>query len=338
MAVWLVRAGRYGEREDLALERGVVVIGWEELPDLSHINSREALQALMEQAYPHAKRNTIANWLGQVWTFIHRIQEGDLVVLPLKRRSAIAIGQITGPYQYRPDFPEDARHTRPVNWLQTDIPRSAFDQDILYSLGAFMTVCRIRRNNAEERIKAILEGRKPATSLPKGEPEIEEGEAPVDLETYARDLIRQYIGRKFRGHDLERLVAAVLRAQGYKVLLPPVGADGGVDIVAGRGPMGFDPPRLCVQVKSSDHPQDIKVLRELQGVMKHFGAEQGLLVSWGGFKSTALNEARRVFFEIRLWDADDLLDALLDNYDRLPEDLRAELPLKRIWTLVPEEE
>jgi len=47
--------------------------------------------------------------------------------------------------------------------------------------------------------------------------------------------------------------------------------------------------------------------------------------------------AGRLFFEIRLWDSGDLVDVLLENYERLPEDLKAELPLKRIWTLVPEE-
>jgi hypothetical protein len=29
---------------------------------------------------------------------------------------------------------------------------------------------------------------------------------------------------------------------------------------------------------------------------------------------------------------------LLEQYERLPEDLRAELPLKRVWTLVLEEQ
>jgi restriction system protein len=48
-------------------------------------------------------------------------------------------------------------------------------------------------------------------------------------------------------------------------------------------------------------------------------------------------EARQRFFEIRLWDAGDLVEALLEQYDRLPEDLKAELPLKRIWLLIPDE-
>jgi len=40
MAVWMVRAGRGGEREDVALREGLAVIGWDELPDLSTMTSR----------------------------------------------------------------------------------------------------------------------------------------------------------------------------------------------------------------------------------------------------------------------------------------------------------
>lgn len=89
-------------------------------------------------------------------------------------------------------------------------------------------------------------------------------------------------------------------------------------------------------MKSSEDPLDVKVLRELQGVLKNFGAEQGLLVSWGGFKTSVIKEAQCIFFDIRLWDSGDILDALFENYDQLPKDLQAEIPLKRIWTLVLE--
>ena len=101
--------------------------------------------------------------------------------------------------------------------------------------------------------------------------------------------------------------------------------------------MGFDSPRMIVQVKSGDSPVDVGVLRELQGIVRGFGADRGLLVSWGGFKLPVVKEARRLFFEIRLWDAERLVAVLLDNYDNLDEDIQAELPLKRIWALVPEE-
>lgn len=68
------------------------------------------------------------------------------------------MGRVKGPYVYNPNNPEGAKHTRPVEWFK-EIPRDKIDRDILYSLGASMTVCRIQRNNAEERIVRIIEGK-----------------------------------------------------------------------------------------------------------------------------------------------------------------------------------
>jgi restriction system protein len=339
MTLWMVRGGRHGEREDLALDQGIVAIGWRELGDLSQVGTREDLLALCVETYSNEKHATVVNWVGQLWAFVNRMQIGDLLCMPLKSRAAIAVGRVTAPYQYRSDLPPEARHTRTVEWLGHDIPRSAFGQDLLYSLGALSTICQIRRNNAEARIQAIVaSGVDPGTiPAPTPPPDGDDETLPPDLERYSRDEIVAYIGRRYKGHDLARLVAELLKAQGYKTLVSPEGPDAGVDIIAGQGPMGFDPPRLCVQVKSSDQPLDVRVFRELQGVLHTFGAEQGLLVSWGGFKNSVYQEARQKYFQIRVWDAGDLVEALLAYYDHLSEDVQAELPLKRIWTLVQEQ-
>lgn len=337
MAVWLVRAGRAGEREDFALQKGVATIGWEDLGNLSRIKNKNELEDSMRRTYPDAKPKSVIHWVGQVWTFLKSIKTDDLVVLPLKKRSAIAIGKIVSAYEYRPKFPEDAKHTRRVEWIKTNIPRSRFDQDILNSLGAYMTVCRISRNKAEERIQAMIEGKKAKVS-PSLREAIQEEAVQRDIEGHSRDIILDHIGKNFRGRELERLVDAVLQAQGYKTERSPAGPDSGVDIIAGKGPMGFDPPKIAVQVKSGDTPVDAKELRQLQGTMKNFNAQQGLLVSLSGFKDSVRREARRLFFDIRLWNDVQLLDAILGNYEKFPDDLRAELPLKRIWTLVPKED
>ena len=71
--------------------------------------------------------------------------------------------------------------------------------------------------------------------------------------------------------------------------------------------------------------------------MQTFKAEQGLLVCWGGFNKTVLQESKQGHFMVRLWDSSDLVDAIYRNYERLPEEIQAELPLKRVWTLVVEE-
>lgn len=159
MTLWLVRGGRHGEREKYAFENNLVVIGWESLPDLSRLQTKEELRTLYEETYPDQNENKVSNHVGQIWAFVKKIKKDDLVAMPLKYQSAIAIGKITGDYQFKPDMPPDRQHVRPVEWIQTDLPRTAFEQDLLYSLGAYMTVCRISRNNAEQRVHAILEGK-----------------------------------------------------------------------------------------------------------------------------------------------------------------------------------
>ena len=100
----------------------------------------------------------MGNFAGQLCAFAVAMKEGDLVVLPRKRTSQIAIGRVGGPYSYR-EVDGRSRHTRPVEWLQTELPRTIFEQDLLYSFGAFMTVCRISRNDAERRVAAVAEGK-----------------------------------------------------------------------------------------------------------------------------------------------------------------------------------
>jgi len=57
--------------------------------------------------------------------------------------------------------PARRRHTRPLQRLRTDLPRSPIDQTLHYSLGAFITVCAIKRNGAGEHVRGLEED-KPA--------------------------------------------------------------------------------------------------------------------------------------------------------------------------------
>ena len=67
--MWLVRAGKHWEREELALENHIAVIGWDELPDISGIADRSELTSLIEETYPDASLKTRMNWGSQVWPF-----------------------------------------------------------------------------------------------------------------------------------------------------------------------------------------------------------------------------------------------------------------------------
>lgn len=341
--IYLARAGRSGEDEDRALEHNITIVGFHEVPSLTTATDYEGVRKVVTRAFPDAKPRTVGNVAGQLWAFAVAMKEGDLVVLPRKLTSQIAIGRVTGPYAFR-QVEDTFRHTRPVEWLQTDLPRTVFDQDLLYSLGAFMTVCNISRNDAERRVAAVADGKSdpgPSLSLDTKNTQIpalrEQSEGLPDLSQLAHDQIVAHIQARFSGHALAALVDAVLIVDGWVTKRSPPGADGGVDILAGRGSLGLDEPRLCVQVKSQNRPADVTVYRSLQGTMQTFNAQQGLLVCWGGFNKVVLTEARTGHFSVRLWDSGDLVKAIYRTYERLPAEVQAELPLKRGWMLVVEE-
>jgi restriction system protein len=203
----------------------------------------------------------------------------------------------------------------------------------------------VKSHNAEPRIEAMRSNRwKPEklSSITRKKTNViedaSEETADTDLEELARDQIAKVISAKFKNHDFTRLVEAILNAQGYTTYRSPEGSDGGADILAGAGPLGFSSPRLCVEVKSEDSPIDRPTVDKLLGAVTKFGAEEGLFVSWSGFKSNVIKEMAPSFFKVRLWTQKELLEQLFIHYDKFDEDLKAELPLKRIWTVTVQED
>jgi restriction system protein len=334
MAVWIVKGGRQGEFEEAFLSNGVVGKGGQ-LSDLTKVQSIEDLRRLFEDSHPQFKKSQVSNHVGQFWSLLKRMEKGELVVTPLKTTGTIAVGRVDGEYEYRSDLGPNLHHVRPVDWIQTEVPRDSFDQDLLYSFGAFITIGRVKRDRAEERILKSI-GQKPKVpSISTGSEEdvVAELEEAPDVEAVAREQIRQFISANFAGHALARLVGAILAGQGFMVTVSPPGADKGVDILAGRGSLGLDSPRVVVQVKTGQ--AGIDEFRSLRGLVTVMAADQGLLVAWGGFKGTVRAEAKQDYFKMRLWDAEEVLTSLFSVYEVLPEDVRSELPLQRLWSLVP---
>ena len=337
--LYLSRAGRRGEDEEVALENNLAIIDFRAIPSLEGATDYDAISKLVSDALSDQKPRRLVNFARQLLAFAVSMRDGDLVVLPRKLTSQIAIGRVTGPYQFR-RVNSEPRHTRSMEWLRTDIPRNTFKQDLLYSFGAYMTVCNIARNDAVRRVEAVLEGR-PDPGLSALTDKTDRigplAEGVPDLALMARDQIDARIVSRFSGHALTRLVSAVLQVDGWVTEVSPPGPDGGVDILAGQGSLGLDGPRLCVQVKSQQSPADVTMYRTLRGTMQTFKAEQALLVCWGGFNRAVLQESKQDHFTVRLWDSGALVDAIYRTYDRLPAEIQAELPLTKVWTLVSDD-
>jgi len=347
MELWLTRAGSHGEFEQKFLDEGRVYLTWDELDtDLSQLDNRQALLDLLEQTYPDEKLKRLQNHSSQIWPFARVMQPGDWVVLPSKKQPVVYVGRITGDYTHNPQGPDPYFHWRSVDWFGKEIPRSHFGQDLLYSFGAFMTICRIRRNNALKRLKAMHQnGWKPENTRSliehtgkavHGDADDVSGDEGFDfnLAELAKQQVVSLIEQKFKGHELTRLVAAILKAQGYTLWQSPEGADGGADLLASNGMIGFGNQTICVEVKSGTGTVDRPTVDKLLGAMSKFNAEHGLFVAWGGFKQNVQKDMASSFFRLRLWSQDDLLDELFAMYDKLDDELKAQLPLKRVWMVV----
>ncbi len=337
MSLWLFRAGRNGEFESKFLSDNRIYLTWNGLNiDLSKYSDKSDLFNKLQVLYEGEKINTLRNWASQIYPIANRIEKGDWIVLPSKLSSTIHFGEVTGDYVFDENAQSPFFHYRDVNWFATDIPRNNFDQDILYSFGAFMTVCKITRNDAESRVKHMAKsGWKVNGSTPSvfADAEDSESDSFTDIEQATKDSISKYIIQKFKGYKMEELIAEILIAKGFTVYHSKQGADGGKDLLASGGEMGFGSPKICVQVKSHDDPVDRPTLDQLAGVMAKVGAEYGLLVSWSGFKNSVEQERGNQFFRIRLWDSYDVINELFDNYEKLSSEIQAEIPLKKIWML-----
>jgi restriction system protein len=343
MAVWLIRAGLHGEYEQKFLQEKRVYVTWPKLSvNLDVMPDRDGFYRAMSQTYPGASHAKLMSNVRQVWPFAHDMKKGDLVLMPLTSKPAVTVGEVTGPYRFEHAAQDPFYHWRSVSWIAEAVPRSYFGRDLLVTLASSRTICRVQRNNADERLDAMrAAGWKPESiSAAVGNidsPGDETGES-INLEVLARDQIARLIGACFPGRGLTRLVDAILRARGYTTCMCSDDADGDVVILAAAGPLGFGAPRLCVAVSCDDTPIDRSTVDKLLDAATKFGAHDGLLVSWRGFNSALEKELKAIFFQLRLWSQKELLAELFATYDDLDADVKAELPLKRIWSAAAQEE
>lgn len=330
MSVWLCRAGRYGEHEARFLEENKIFYTFDEIGvSLASFGSRRDLQEYFLAVAPATKENAARVYAGQGYVFCNEMNVGDWVITPSKTSPGLLrFAEVSGEYEFDGNAEDNYRHARSVKWF-AEMHREQFDQEIQSALGALMTICKIKQ---EERIKravsSFLDGADCTNVFTTSSP---------NLEFLSIDAISEYIIRNFKGHGLARIVEEILKAKGFAVFRSPKGADHGVDLLASSGSLGFASPKICVQVKSTEDAVERVVLDQLIGTMTNVGAEYGLLVSWGGFKSSIIRDIPMQFFKVRLWSRMEIINELLQCYDLLGDELKQEIPLKRIWVLDKEE-
>ena len=242
----------------------------------------------------------------------------------------IHVGEITGGYVYEKNGSDPYYHSREIKWIEKDIPRGYFPTDILYQLGGFKDV--FNADGVEKVFHTMADNDWAATKDDETSYE-QMNELIALLQEISRDQIAQLIRTKFKGHRLAKLVKALMETKGYTTHMGSTDEAGSdLDILAAKGGMGFDDDsRICIQVKADDLP--VATLDKFLGTMNDVGANYGLLVSWGGFKSNVEQERSNEFFKVRLWNQNDLIDQGLSHYEELDNYIKGEIPLKSFWTI-----
>jgi restriction system protein len=323
--MWVIRAGRNSEADSLFLQDGMVALGWNALPDLTTLEpEREAFVETFATAYNHGPDDNIATTASQPYRFVHELNVGDIVLYPRKVDRRIYFGRVTGGYQYDPTKNAHFPHMRSVEWMEgKDRPRSDFSQGALSETNSSLTVFNVK--TYAEEFGSSLAGEVSAPPV---------GEDPTvalvaeEIEETTRDFILKTLSKELKGHPFAHFFAHLLNVIGYRTRISPEGPDSGIDIVAHKDELGFEPPIIKVQVKSTEGKVGRPAVQSLYGTVR--AKEHGLVVALGGYTTQALDFERNNT-NLRLIDGEDLLDLMLTHYESFDPRYKALMPLKQVY-------
>lgn len=300
-----------------------LAIGWDELGDLSKIpGTRDAFKAVYAKTYPNEKAGAVPVKAGVLYRFVCDMQPGDLVVYPSKPDRIVYVGTVESGYRHAPAVDSGYPHRRQVSW-KAAIPRADVSQPALYEIGSALTLFQVS-NNAEEFL-----------SLVKGEPfkpaeadNTSVAELAVQAEESVEDFIIKRLKNAITPEQFEQFVAELLRSMAYHVRVSKYVGDGGVDIIAHRDELGFEPPIIKVQCKQVLSPIGGPTVQQLLGAIQP--NEHALFITLGGYTPDAVR-IERGKSNLRLISGTDLVQLVLANYEKFDPRFKSLLPLKRSY-------
>jgi restriction system protein len=300
-----------------------VAIGWENMGDLTQLApTRDAFKDQVATSHPETKKGAIPGAAGVLFRFAHEMQLGDVVIYPSKPDRMVNIGVIDGEYAFKPNRRKDYPHIRPVKWI-TSLPRTLFSQSALNEIGSAITMFRVT-SNADEFI-AAMEGRE----LEAGDiDDVSAEKVSAQVEESTEDFIVKRLKSSQTPYQFEHFVAHLLRCMGYHSRVTQASADGGIDIIAHRDELGFEPPIIKVQCKQILSTIGRPEVQQLHGAIE--AGEHGLFVTLGGFSADARTYERGKP-NLRLIDGPALIELIYAHYHDFDPRYQMLLPLKRTY-------
>lgn len=311
-------------------DEGYIGIGWDKLGDLRKLAAdREAFKEALRLAQPDAKPGSIPVQAGVLYRFVHEVVEGDLIVYPSKVDRMVNLGEVSGPYRFDPLVNPAYPNILPVKWLK-HIPREEFSQDALYEIGSFISLFTVR-NYADEFLSA-LEGRVASGSSEGTEDKLDDATVTKAVASQAEETTQDFVIRQLKAgidsYQFEHFIAHLLERMGYHSRVTQRSGDGGVDVIAHKDELGFEPPIIKVQCKQVTNPIGRPEVTQLLGNVEN--GEHGLFVTLGTYTKDA-REYDRSKPNLRLIDGEQLVGLIFEHYHSFDPRYQAVLPLKRIY-------
>lgn len=321
-AIWGIHMPRALELRPI--ESGYISIGWASLGNLQHIKkSREAFKAAVSNKYPDFKVGAVPIHAGTLYKFVHEIKSGDLIVYPSKPNRMVNLGTVVGEYFYASDNDSGFPNRRRVNWIKA-IPRAEFSQNALHEIGSAVTLFQIK-NNAEEFLSAF-EG-KPFATEAVDEETVEAASAAA--EDITEDFVIKRLKSKLDPYQFEAFVAHLLERMGYHARVTQRSGDGGVDIIAHKDELGFEPPLIKVQCKQTLNTIGQPDVAQLYGHVE-VSREHGLFITLGEYSAQA-RQFERSKHNLRLLNGEEFVALIYNHYDRFEPRYQMLLPLKKAF-------
>ena len=320
-AIWGVHmAHEHGLRP---IEQGYIAIGWHELGDLALLSpTREAFKAAYLRAFPAAKAGTVPVAAGVLYRFVVEMKLGDLIIYPSKPDRMVNIGVVDGGYRHIDGAPVDCPNQRSINWIK-HIPRASFSQPALNEIGSAVTLFRVS-SNAEEFL-AALEG---LTFDSESIDAVSAEQVSLQVEESTEDFIIKRLKTAQSAYQFEHFIAHLLKCMGYFSRVTQASGDGGIDVIAHRDELGFEPPIIKVQCKQVLATIGRPEVQQLHGAIEN--GEHGLFVTLGAFSAEA-RTYERTKPNLRLIDGAALTDLIYEHYHKFEPRYQMLLPLKRSY-------
>ena len=320
---WMIRAGG-GDLTDKFAE-GLVAIGWD-VGDLTTVRSQDELRAKYVGAYPKDKQGKASGAVAMLYKFRHDIKRGDWAVTYNPEKREYWVGEVASDYIF--EEPAEYQHIRKVLWKH-HVTRDALKPESKNSLGSTLTLFSVNADVLDDLLSAAKGMGKPPV-VADGESERQQWQQiKQDLVGKAHELIKDKL-LDLSEEEMPELVAALLRAMSFKTRISPKGPDRGVDVIASPDGLGFQEPRIKVEVKHRRNEQmGSQQIRSFLGALRP--GDKGLYVSTGGFSKDAKYEADRANVPVTLVDLDELAKLVVDYYARFDSEGQTLLPLVRVY-------